>query len=439
MFEETFGDTFQIAYTLLVDYYLWVPFLWVMVWIGYQQFLEYKIIRYLSTIKWVFLEVRVDELNEKSPVAMEQIFTSLHAMIQSFSLGERWTGRIPLHMSCEMVSIGGRISYIYKIPERYRNLLESAVFAQYPKAEIREIQDYLANLPRNYDLNSEFEMWGTQLNKRAENALPIRTYRDLTSSFEHMEQKTTIEPLAGVLEAMSNVFPHELMAIQMVVQPVNDDWKKSGYELVNKMKGIPPKAKASGLFDKIFLEAPGAILDAFLQALSLTGEKEVKKEEKPQPLTQTMTDAEKHNIDAVVAGLSKLSYKCKIRVLYLAPKEKFTKGMRVPEILGAFRNFDNPQLNGLRPDGVNITTDASFKLFQKLEQPWLDHKILVRKNKFLKHFKDRGVWEGSGNTILNTEELATIFHFPQSPNARVSQIERVQTVKSAPPIDLPIG
>ncbi len=440
MFADILGpDVWSLLVIILADYYGWTMFAGIIVWIGYRMWLERQIIKYLSTIKWVYLEARVDQLNEKSPVAMEQIFASMHAMMQIFSLGERWTGRIPLSMSAEIASIGGRVSYIFKLPERYRNLFESAVFAQYPKAEIREVQDYLANLPRNFDPDkTEFELWGTQLIKRTENAMPIRTYRDLTSFFEHTEQKSTVEPLSGIIEAMSNIYPHELLVYQIVLQPVNDDWKKPVDDLVNKMKGIPPKAKPLSTFGKI-LQFPGTILGALLEATGLVAPIEKKEERPQQPLTSTMTDSEKHNIDAIVSGLGKLSFKTRIRIMYLAPKDKFTKSLRVPEILGAFRNFDNPKLNGLRPDALKITTDASFKLFQSLEQPWIDHKILVRKNKFLKWIKDRGIWEGSGNTILNTEELATIFHFPQAPNARVSQIEKVETVKSAPPIDLPIG
>ncbi|MBX4187835.1 MAG: hypothetical protein KW793_01730 [Candidatus Doudnabacteria bacterium] len=438
MFEETFGFTWQVAQTILVNYYGWVLFAGVFIWIGYRLWLERQIIKYLSTIKWVYLEARVDQLNERSPVAMEQVFTSMHAMMQFFSMGEKWSGRIPLWMSAEIVSIGGRVSYMFKLPERYRNLLESAVFAQYPKAEIREIQDYLGNLPRNWDLDTEFDLWGTQFIKRAFTGFPIRTYRQDDQFFEHPEQKTTIDALSGVIEAMSNIMPHELMAIQIVIKPTGDDWKPGAYEQVAKMKGIPPKAKPADWFEKIFLNLPGAALEAILTGIGMAGEPIEKKEEKVQPLTQTMTDAEKMVIDSVVAGLGKLSFEVKMRLMYLAPKDKFSKGMRVPEILGTLKNFDNPQLNGLRPD-IKITTDASFKLFQSLEQPYLDHKIKTRKNKFLRWFKDRAHWEGSGWTIMNTEELATLFHFPQAPNARVSQVEKVQTVKSAPPIDLPIG
>jgi hypothetical protein len=439
MLETLFPGLGATITWILVDLYGWVIFVWALLWIGYQTLIERQIIKYLATIKWVFLEVRVDELNERSALASEQMFTAMHAMLQIFSLGERWSGRVPLHMSAEIVSIGGRVSYIFKVPERYRNLLESAVFAQYPKAEIREIQDYLGNLPRSFDpTSSEFEMWGTQLIKGGDNALPIRTYRFIDQTFQHSEQKTTIEPLANVIEAMSNLQPYELEVVQVVIQPVTDDWKKAAVDLVNKMKGLPAKPKAPSAFEKVFLEGPGKLIDALIAAVT-GAEPAPKKEEKPaQAAITTMSDFEKGMVGSVVAGLSKLSFKTKIRVLYLAPKDKFSKGMRVPELLGAFRAFNNPTLNSLRPS-IDITTDSSFKLFQKLEQPWLDHKILARKNKFLRAIKDRGIWEGSGNPIFSTEELATIFHFPQSPNARISQVEKVQTVKSAPPIDLPVG
>jgi hypothetical protein len=436
-----FSEVWPTISWLLIDWYGWVVFAWVLIWMSYHTFLEKQTEKYLSTIKWVFLEIQVDELNEKSAIAMEQVFSAMHATMQSFSLGEKWTGRTPLHFSAEMVSIGGRVSYMFKVPERYRNLLESAIFAQYPKAEIREIQDFLANLPRSYDPdNSEFDLWGTQLNKRAENAFPIRTYRFIDQTFQHSEQKTMIDPVSNVIESLSNIMPHELEVVQIVLQPVGEDWKKAGHETVGKMKGLPAKAKKPSVFDQIFINVPGAIFDLILQGLGLKGEaSEVKKEDKAQPLINTMSDFEKGMVGSVVAGLSKLSFKTKIRIMYLAPKDKMSKGMRVPELLGAFRAFENPNLNGLKPDSAKITTDASFKLFQSLEKPWLDYKILQRKNRFLRAIKDRSIWAGSGNTILNTEELATIFHFPQVPNARVSQIERVHNVKSAPPMDLPIG
>jgi len=367
------------------------------------------------------------------------VFGSLRAMLQFFSTGEYWTGRVALHMSAEIVSLGGRVSYMFKVPERYRNLLESAIFAQYPKAEIKEVEDYLRNLPRDYDPEaSEFEFWGTQLNKRTDSAYPIRTFRGPDEIYEHPAQKTTVDSMSGLIEALSNIHPHELAAVQIVIKPLSDDWKKKTDATLTKLKGLPAKPKPAGLFTKIFVEAPGMLIDGLIAILNLKSEAAKKDEKDKQPAFMTMTDSEKQVIAAIHHAISKLSFDVRLRVLYLAPKDKINKGVRIPEILGAFRAFDDGITNGFRPD-IRVTTDTSFKLFQRLEQPYLNYKNALRKNKFLKAFKDRSHYAGAGKTYLNTEELATIFHFPQVPNARVSQIERVHTVKTAPPIDLPVG
>src|SRR4051812_9775908 len=59
-----------------------------------------------ASVEWVFLEAKIDELNEKSPLAMEQVFASLHAIHQNFTWGEIQAGKSVLYLSCEIVSIG---------------------------------------------------------------------------------------------------------------------------------------------------------------------------------------------------------------------------------------------------------------------------------------------------------------------------------------------
>ncbi len=397
--------------------------------------------KYLNSIKYLFLEIRIDELNEKSPLAMEQMFAALHAIHQNFSWGESLNGRSVLSFSCEIVSLGGKVSYIIRIPERYRNLLESAVFAQYPKAEITEVEDYLKNLPHHYDPETaEFDFWGTQWNKKNDNAFPIRTYAQ-DQSFEHSSQETFIDPLGNLLEAMSNLQPYELLVWQVACQPVNDDWKEHTKHLLDKLKGVPKKHEESW-FDTIMF-APFRLLGDALMAFLNPPDPHAKpaKPDKPDAPSQMQhkSDVEKMVITAVEHAMSKVSYKVKVRGLYLAPKGKFNKGLRVPEIVGAVRNFDDSNLNGLKPDLGHTWTDKGFKISERLERPYIQQNILLRKRHMLHNFMGRSVWRGSGETIMNTEELATIFHFPQSQYTRVSQLERVHTVKSAPPMDLPIA
>lgn len=439
--------TFQDFISLMVDYVLvswygWLLFLAGLVYMLWWLRRDRLRNKFVDAVKWIFLEVRIDELNEKSPLAMEQVFAAMHAIHQNFTIGEDWDGKVVLYMSCEIVSIGGKVSFIFKMPDKYRNLFESAVFAQYSKAEVHEVEDYLRNIPHHYDpTHAEFDFWGTQWNKKKESAYPIRTYT-ADSSFEHGAQDTFIDPLSNVIEVMSSMQPHELMAYQVVIKPVNDDWKKHTIHLLDKLKGVPVKHH-DGLFEKIVYFFPDLLATILVEAISAPGAlenaKPVRVQEEPPTLMLHKSDVEKKVISAIENGLGKIGYEVRIRTLYLAPKDKINKGLRVPEIVGAFRNFDDVNLNGLKPDIGHTWTDKAYKFSEKWERPYTEMNILTRKRHFLHNFLPRSHWRGApGKVIMNTEELATIFHFPQVPHTRVSQLERVHTVKSSPPMDLPI-
>ncbi|MBX4186714.1 MAG: hypothetical protein KW802_00415 [Candidatus Doudnabacteria bacterium] len=429
----------------VIDYALirggWVLFFMLLVWMLYFLRKQKNNKAYVESIKWVFLEVKIDEVNEKSPLAMEQIFASLHAIHTNFTWGEIFAGKTVLWLSCEIVSLGGKVSYIFKIPERYRNLLESAIFAQYPKAEVNEVEDYLKNLPHHYDPeHANFDFWGTQFNKKKDSAYPIRTFGQV-DSFEHSAQETFIEPLSNLLEVMSNMQPHELLVWQIVIKPVNDDWKEHTAHLIDKLKGVPSHHE-----EPLWLKAIIAPFKLFGDALVslITPPDEHKKEERvkeePPTLMLHKTDVEKLVINSIQRALSKIGYEVRIRALYLAPKDKINKSLRIPEFIGAVRNFDDVNLNGLKPDiGHSWTEGPTYRLSERLERPYLERAKLTRKRHMLHNFLARSHWRGVGKFVMNTEELATIFHFPQTQHARISQLEKVHTVKSAPPMDLPIG
>lgn len=422
----------------LVASFGWLFFLWLLIWMFYKLHIIKKQNEYVDAVQWVFLELKVDVLNERSPLAMEQVFAALHAIHQNFTWGEKFDGKVVLWMSCELVSFGGNVKYIVKIPTRFRALLESAIFAQYPKAEIHEAEDYLKNLPHLYvPETADFEFWGTQLNKKKPNAFPIKTYE----GFEHSAQETFIDPLSNVLEVMSNLQPYELMAAQLVIRPINDDWKVHTKHLLDKLKGAPEHHN-NGVFEKILFFLPDFIMDVLVtHILGVEKGAEEKSKAKDEPPSQMLhkTEGEKMVIAAVEHAMSKISYEVKFRLLYLAPKDKFNKALRIPEIIGAYRNFEDVNVNSLKPDIAHTWTDKAYKLSKKLEQPYLNMNILTRKRHLLHNFRPRSVWRGSADTFFNTEELATLYHFPVSPNVRVSQVGQVQSVKSAPPANLPIG
>ncbi|MEO8065714.1 MAG: hypothetical protein ABI643_02565 [Candidatus Doudnabacteria bacterium] len=426
---------------VLISGYGWTVFLVFLVWMLWWLKRDANRIKYANSIEWVLLEVKIDELNEKSPLAMEQIFAALHAIHTNYSWGEQLSGKTVLSVSCEIVSLGGKVSYIFRIPTRFRNLLESAVFAQYAKAEIREIEDYLRNLPHHYDPeHADFEFWGTEWLKKKDNAYPIRTYLQ-DSSYEHGAQETFIDPLSNVIEVMSNIQPYELLLFQLVIKPIDDSWKNHTKHLVEKLKGVPEKHGDDWLL-KIVHFVPDLIAKILVGIVAGPAEEHApasRVQEEPPSLMLHKTDNEKLAINAIEHAASKIGYEVRIRTFYLAPKGKINKSLRIPEIVGAFRNFDDVNLNGMKPDiGHSWTEGPSFHISERLERPYIENQKLKRRRHILHWILTRSSWQGVGKVIMNTEELASIFHFPQVPHTRISQLERVQTVKSAPPMDLPI-
>src|SRR5258708_23590970 len=429
----------------VIDYALipggWTLFFAALVWMLYFLRKQKNNKAYVDSIKWVFLEVKIDEINEKSPLAMEQVFVALHAIHTNFTWGEIFAGRSVLWLSWEIVSLVEKVSYIFKIPERYRNLLESAIFAQYPKAEISEVEDYLKNLPHHYEPeHAAFDFWGTQFNKKKDSAYPIRTFSQV-DSFEHSAQETFIEPLSNLIEVMSNMQPHELMVWQVVIKPVNDHWKEHTIHLIDKLNGLPMHLE-EGWFERIVFAIPRFMGDMLVAFITPPEEHKttVREKEEPPTLMLHRTDVEKLVINSIQRPLAKLVYEFPIRALYLAPKDKINKSLRIPEFIGAVRNFDDVNLNGLKPDiGHTWTEGPTYRISEKLERPYMENAKLTRKRHMLHNFTARSHWRGSGKVVMNVEELATIFHFPQTQHSRISQLEKVHTVKSAPPMDLPIG
>ena len=61
----------------------------------------------------------------------------------------------------------------------------------------------------------------------------------------------------------------------------------------------------------------------------------------------------------------------------------------------------------------------------------------MKKKRFLKGFAKRSMWIGAKPYVLNTEELATLFHFPLS-TTKAPPVESIDVRKGQPPANLPV-
>ncbi len=316
-----------------VALFLFLRYLWV----------NYLINKYLRSLKWVLLEVKFPRDIVKTPKAMEQFFAGLHAAEKKRKFKEKYIkGELPPWFSIEMIGHGGTIRFFIRGQEKYRNLIESHLYAQYPQTEIVEAEDYVSSIPAGTP-TKDFDAWGTELILTKPDAYPIRTYPVF---FEEKEAEERTDPIAGLFEFLSSLDPRESIAIHILISPASDEkWKAAGEKLVAKIVGREVKETKKGLMlveeGKSWASALGkGFTDLFF---GLGGSAEGK-EEKIEKIVPFLTPGQKEVVLAIEKNLAKIGFQTMIRFMYWASKEIFIKD-KPTVAAGFFRQFNTQNLN----------------------------------------------------------------------------------------------
>ncbi len=441
IFETVFNNLFTIfayTYRFLFDFYGWVIFLIGIMYMFWRIYILEIQHQYVHSNPVIYLHVRVPKDNLVSTLAVETIFAQLHSLHVAKTFAEKFVeGHIQLWYCLEIISMGGKISFVIRAPLRTRHNVEAAIYAHYPQAEIVEIEDYMQNFHYDPDdPNEPNEIFGTEFKLVQEDVLPIKTYKD----FEHpAAEEKVIDPLANFFEGMSKMEAYEFFGVQITIQPLADEeWKPRGEELVKKLIGaeIEHKASITGALMK-----PVDAFSKFSYKESVFGSHHAHAEETQKAKTNwlNMTEGEKERVTLIEKKISKPGYKTKIRFLYIAPKDKFDVTKK-SILTGAYRPLANPMINKLKPDTSTTWTSVDYVFSKTLEGPYLEWLLKYKKKNIFKGYKNRDIHIGISMFVLNIEEIATLFHFPITTKSTTvsSHIERTASKKSQPPVDLPI-
>lgn len=398
----------------------WIIFLIVILWGLFMIFVGYQQSKFAAKQSYVFLAIDIPKVNVQSPKAVENIFSVIAGTHSSLEWEEKYLqGKFQLGMSLEIVSIDGYIQYVLRVPTPWRDLVEAAFYSQYPDIEITEVEDYTAGLDLTFP-NDEYDLWGCDLVLTGPNYLPIRTYPE----FEHQMSQEFKDPMLGLLEVMNKCRPGEQIWYQILIYPEGVDWIKEGQNALKKLLGQEVSSpKAEGI-DKI-LELPVTFLNTLAEIVGLSDGAPKKEEKKPQYF---MPYNDEIKAKAIARKISKVGFKVKWRIIYLAKKEVFNKALGVSGVIGAIKQFNDLNLNSFKPD----------KNKTQYRWPWFKNSIInKKKNAIFKFYKKRSADSGSEKFILNIEELATIYHFPVI-ETYFPKIKRIESKKSKAPVDLPL-
>ncbi len=405
----------QILYYILVALGFYLAFL-----ILSSIVMKIQSVRRKFSEEYTILEVRVSKENESGPIVAEHIFSTLHGIQKKFSFWQKLAGYSSDHVSFEIASIGRSIRFYVAFPEKLRNLVEGQIYAQYPDVEIADCKDYVGNSP-----NTENAM-GVNLKLFDSDVFPIKRY----SQFEDKLQKIAVDPMAGITSALVKFDDIEDEAwIQVVTTPLDDKWriiftkcvkilKKGVFANINKLKTFYARAFITrklwpkivffpvyfifwlqGLFINAGIKTNMTAMDAAFMASSEIVDEAV-----------SGSHDRETNIDAAMDKVIRPLFNVNIRIVYVPKsKSKQKAQIKLREIVGSFKQFNYPHLNGFEIDEF------------------------VEVNRIINSYKNRIINDGF---VLSNEELATIYHLPNM-TVKTPTIYWVKSKKLEPPAELP--
>lgn len=293
---------------------------------------------------------------------MEPVFAAVQHLLNHSLRHKIWEGQPTV--SFEIVAHGGEIFFYVLCPEHFMQALEQQIHAQYPSAQIERSDDY--------DLFSEKEGHSAiaAIGMLRQRIFPIRSYKLLEN-----------DPLNAITNSLSKVGQGKA-AIQVLVQPTDQHWQKDIEEALHNVQQGKQFHVKEGATQKVF----HFLREAGKEAVSSSQENTNNEAHNTMKGNVRLTALQEQQAKLLVEKGSKLGFNVQIRVISRAATEVEAKNM-VQTILSSFSQYQSPEANGLKAyaiDNRNLLVEYILRTFSS-KQPTL---------------------------LLNTEELTSIFHFP---------------------------
>ena len=334
----------------------------------------------IANMDGVLLILEIPKTNDKSELAAEQMFASLHGILRD-KKELKENGGVQEHLSFEFASVNGQIRFYVWVPKNLRSFVEGQIYSQYPTVQIRPAdEDYTAHEGEHNVI------YTTDIVLSESDFLPIK-------SFQNFE----VDPLAGITGTLAKLeATGEEIWVQMLARPTADDWHKQTSKWVSGVRS----GKSSSL--KIGFGWIPQMLEALWKPpeAGANGAATIKE----------LSDRDKTRISEAETKATKLGYEVKIRIAYLGDSTVNAR-QQMQAIVGTFKQFNSTNLNGFK------SSNASYKK---------EDLVAYRERSF------------SGNSyILNIEELASVYHLPHT-SVETPNIVWATSKTAEPPAKLPV-
>ncbi len=408
----------------------WFPILLTFLLGARDTWLFYIRTKWQGTHTFILLAIDVPRGNEQTAKAVENMFTYLGGAHKTWSLVETWwEGKFQLSFSFEIVSIEGYTQFLIHTPIQFRNLVETAVYSQYPDAEIVEVDDYTNGAPDKFP-DEEDDVYGGEFMQGNNSMYPIKTYKEFEHQLGRPEEQYK-DPMATLMDLCSSLKKGEQLWFQILITPFGFDWPALGQKEISKiLKEKDSNITKSNKTVDWVVEKMGNISEGIYKLWGDIDDKA--KDEKDDSLKMMqLKPGDKKKVEGIQEKIDKLGFQFKSRFVYLARKEV----KNVPKVFGGFvgymKQFMDLGLNNLKPD-MNVTVTSVDYLMQ-------NYRLNMRKNKLMRAYKARSTTRGRKKGLMNIEELATLWHFPTEAVVKAPLIQKAPGRKATAPMELPIS
>ncbi|HEV2412895.1 MAG TPA: ATP-binding protein [Candidatus Saccharimonadales bacterium] len=287
------------------------------------------------------------------------------------------------HLAFEIVANKGLIHYYVAVPIGLIDVVKQAVVAAYPTARLEEASEHNIFSP----VGKITGTIGGELSLKKSFAYPIATY-----------QETKRDTMQALLNALSALSEEDGAGVQILLRPAGETWTKSALAVASKKKkdkGAKGNITFTGLLKEV-AQAPFKAPEA----------KEAKPEDKQ------LSSLEQAHVDSIEEKTRHPGYEVLIRVIASSNTAQRSQTI-LKNIIAAFALFDAPGRNGFK-----------FSSAKSIEE-------------FVTAFIFRFFPPEIKQNILNSVELATIFHLPDQRNTKTSQLQRQNSKQVDGPQNVP--
>jgi hypothetical protein len=263
------------------------------------------------------------------------------------------------NFSFEIVANQKRVAFFVCSPEENARYIEQKIHAHYPDALVEEVPDYNIFHP-------SCQVIGAYVKTARDYIFPIKSYKD-----------SDIDAFNSVINVMSKLEKNEAMVIQYLVRSSNGGWHSRVKKItsqINKKQSFKEGYRASNSIFKF--------LSVFGEALKKSNGNKLDDQD-----LKKLTATEEEALKAIEHKNTKAGLDVNIRII-ISSLDKTRSNVYLNNILTAFNEFNNYEY------GNRFT-----------------HPIKSRQKSLINDFIYRRFQEKRA-FLLNTEELATIYHFP---------------------------